>query len=221
MGHRAPMTAAGFGVALAALVLPVALAVRAPAAGSAVRPGPPLRSAVRAAAPITHVVVIVQENRTVDNLFQMLPGANTQRWGLNKQGQHVSLRPTPLNVKFDPVHNHLPNAGNAGGFATEYDNGANDGWESEVFSCGAKKVNCPHATAYAYVEKKDVANYYDIAHHYAFNDMTQQVNEGPSFPAHQYLIAGQSGGLYDTIGHLSEAENPKGTIKDAGKTGGC
>ncbi len=32
---------------------------------------------------ITHVVVIVQENRSVDDLFNGFPGANTVRSGLN------------------------------------------------------------------------------------------------------------------------------------------
>lgn len=33
--------------------------------------------------PITKIFVIVQENRTVDNLFQNFPGAHTQPYGYN------------------------------------------------------------------------------------------------------------------------------------------
>ena len=46
--------------------------------------------------PIQHVIIVVQENRTVDNLFQGLPGANTQSWGLNSQNQEVALQPCSL-----------------------------------------------------------------------------------------------------------------------------
>ncbi|HEV3089956.1 MAG TPA: hypothetical protein VGX91_00780, partial [Candidatus Cybelea sp.] len=35
---------------------------------------------------IAHVVIIVQENRSVDNLFQGFPGADTVPYGYNKQG---------------------------------------------------------------------------------------------------------------------------------------
>ena len=40
-------------------------------------------------APITHVVIIIQENRTVDNLFNSLPGADTAQTGLNSSGGTV------------------------------------------------------------------------------------------------------------------------------------
>ncbi|MGB6517030.1 MAG: hypothetical protein WBE79_00840, partial [Candidatus Cybelea sp.] len=50
-----------------------------------------IRSAA-ASSKIQHVVIIVQENRSVDNLFQFLRGANTQSYGLNSQGQDVPLQ---------------------------------------------------------------------------------------------------------------------------------
>ena len=39
---------------------------------------------------IQHVVVIIQENRTVDNLFQGFPGARTSRFGFDKKGQRLN-----------------------------------------------------------------------------------------------------------------------------------
>src|SRR5579864_8568676 len=56
--------------------------------------------------PITHVVVIIQENRSFDNLFQGFPGANTQNFGLNHLGQQVPLQQVPINQHFDPAHYH-------------------------------------------------------------------------------------------------------------------
>jgi phospholipase C len=44
------------------------------------------------ASKITHVVIIVQENRTPDDLFNGLRGADTVRSGKNSQGKSVTLR---------------------------------------------------------------------------------------------------------------------------------
>jgi phospholipase C len=43
------------------------------------------------------------------------------------------------------------------------------------------------------VPESDVEPYYQLAEQYSFADHVRQSNEGPSFPAHLYLIAGQSG----------------------------
>ena len=53
---------------------------------------------------IKHVVVIVQENRSVDNLFQGYPGANTVSSGQISTGQTVQLVPIPIHVGFDVSH---------------------------------------------------------------------------------------------------------------------
>ncbi|MBV8149005.1 MAG: hypothetical protein JO092_07925, partial [Candidatus Eremiobacteraeota bacterium] len=41
----------------------------------------PSGTARSASMPISHVVIIVQENRTVDNLFNGFPNADTKPWG--------------------------------------------------------------------------------------------------------------------------------------------
>lgn len=43
---------------------------------------------------IQHVVIIMQENRTFDNLFNGFPGADTVQSGMNK-GVSVPLQPIP------------------------------------------------------------------------------------------------------------------------------
>jgi len=40
---------------------------------------------------IQHVVIIVQENRSFDDLFQGYPGANTQSYGYDSSGNKVVL----------------------------------------------------------------------------------------------------------------------------------
>src|SRR5579864_3304875 len=53
---------------------------------------------------IRHVVIIVQENRSFDNLFQNFPGANTQSYGYTHTGQKVTLKPRSLQAPYDINH---------------------------------------------------------------------------------------------------------------------
>jgi phospholipase C len=153
----------------------------------------------------SHVVVIIQENRTVDNLFNGFPGADTVRQGRNSQGQMVTLAPVDLDVKWDVAH-----AYNA--FVTEYNNGAMNGWDRATLACFISYCP-PPVTAFAYVKPAEVAPYWELAKQFAFADHVLQTNEGSSFPAHQYLIAGQSGG--GDSDHLAMADSPDTP------TGGC
>ena len=147
---------------------------------------------------IRHVVVIVQENRSVDNLFNGFPGADTAQSGINSHGVSVVLKTISLGTIADPSHSHAA-------FVTEFDNGKMDGFDLE-------HVNCPvqpcASSAYAKVKPSETLIYRQLAGNYTFADHVFQTNEGPSFPAHLYLIAGQSGRNVDKFGHVwSISEN--------------
>ena len=131
---------------------------------------------------IKHIVVIVQENRSFDNLFNGFPGADTQDWGLDHNGNVVPLTAVPLYQQYDL--SHAPNA-----FFTEYDNGKMDGFDQEP--SGAHSFNPDYA--YQYTQSSDVVPYWQMASQNTLADRMFQTNHGPSFPAHLYLIAGQSG----------------------------
>jgi phospholipase C len=135
-------------------------------------------------AKIQHVVVIVQENRSTDNLFQGLPGADTQNWGLNSSGQRVSLEPVDISAPYDLDHGH-------NGFESEYDNGNMDGFDKIRWGCGVNPCT-PTPTAYAYVPQSEVQPYFQMAEQYTFADRMFQSNSGPSYEAHQYVISGTS-----------------------------
>ena len=138
--------------------------------------------------PITHVVIIVQENRSLDNLFNGFPGADTAQVGENHLGQPVVLVPIPLNSKFDVYHTHST-------FTAEYNGDAMNGFDLAAFACKGSPHYCPPsvgATAYAYVPNLSIKPYWDMAAQYVLADKMFQSNEGPSFPAHQYLISGTS-----------------------------
>jgi hypothetical protein len=69
-------------------------------------PSPTPSAAASSTNPIKHVIVLVQENRTVDNLFQNQPGVETQRWGKNHLGYYVQLMPQSIATEGDPSHSH-------------------------------------------------------------------------------------------------------------------
>ena len=155
--------------------------------------------------PIQHVVIVVQENRTVDDLFQFLPGANTQNHGLNSHGQTVQLHAEGLAAPYDLSHTHSA-------FLTEYANAAMNGFDLEL--C---KGTCPANAAYAYVPQSQVGPYYTLAETYAFADDFFETDQGPSFPSHQYLVSGTS-----TVSDSSpnKASN-NGETPTSQVTGGC
>jgi phospholipase C len=135
---------------------------------------------------VAHVVIIFQENRTPDNLFNGLPGADTVRSGKNSRGESVPLRPVPLTAPYDISHEHRA-------YLVEHANGALDGFNDVMSACQAGKRCPPHdVRAYGYVPRTEVEPYFEMAQGYTFGDRMFETNEGPSFPAHQYIISGTS-----------------------------
>jgi phospholipase C len=143
------------------------------------------------------VVIIFQENRTPDNLFHdpvlmnrtPCPGAcaDIATTGKTSTGQTVTLTPVPLVTTYDIGHGHYDF-----NLACDYqDPPANtcamDG--ADKISCGP---NCPANPQYQYVQASDVQPYFTMAETYTFGDRMFQTNEGPSFPAHQYILSGTS-----------------------------
>ena len=156
---------------------------------------------------ITHIVIIFQENRTPDNLFHGLPGADIANSGLTSGGQVVPLAPVDMTAPYDLDHSHP-------GFVTDYASGADTGFHP-VGTVGCT-TSCP-PTAYGYVPPSEVQPYFTMAEKYTFADRMFQSNEGPSFPAHQYIIAGTS---EPSVGsNLLASENP--SVPSGGLLSGC
>jgi len=149
---------------------------------------------------IQHVVVIFQENRTPDNLFHDLPGADIADQGVNSKGQTISLTPISLANDYDLSHTH-------GAFVKMYDGGKMDGADKIGVSCAQNATDCPPPNPqFKYVNPSEVAPYFQLAEQYTFADRMFQTNQGPSFPAHQYIIAGTSAPT--PTSNLFAAENP-------------
>lgn len=150
---------------------------------------------------IQHVIVIVQENRTVDNLFNGFPGANTARSGKNSAGETVYLRAVPLAAPYDIGHKHED-------WLAEYNGGQMNGFNLDSVKCYSNKSgHCPPAelAPYHYVPRHEVKQYWTLAQRYVFADNTFETSQGPSFPAHQYLVSGTS--TIDNDARLRAASN--------------
>ena len=134
--------------------------------------------------PIQHVVVMMQENHTFDNLFGHFPRvnglSNTTTLPLKKGGDPV-VRPFHLDNPSLP--RDLCHADSCGYAA--YDNGANDGF---VYATGTNLTM-------GYYDSRDIPYYWDYASRYVLLDNYFTSVMGPSLPNHLYLIAGTSGGI--------------------------
>ncbi|MBV9646305.1 MAG: hypothetical protein JO043_02455, partial [Candidatus Eremiobacteraeota bacterium] len=133
------------------------------------------------ATPIEHVVFIVQENRTIDNLFQGYPGADTVSSGLNSKGERIALQPIPMNKEQYDLDN------SADGFFPAYDGGKMDGFDRVAIYGTHKGFPNPQ---YGYVPRYESEPYFDMAKQYVLGDrmFTSQIDA--SFISHQYVIAG-------------------------------
>ncbi len=137
---------------------------------------------------VQHVVIIVQENRTPDNLFhglaRYLPAADIADSGKNSKGQTITLTPVPLAASFDISHTHTA-------FTLQYDNGKMDG--ADLIPCGGVAgTQCPPNPQFTYVAPAEVAPYFYMAIRYGWANRMFQSNQGPSLPAHQFIIGGTS-----------------------------
>ena len=138
-------------------------------------------------------MVIFQENRTPDNLFHdpvlISRGADIAASGVNSLGQNIALTPVNLGTTgptpqtYDLDHSHKA-------FVAMYDGGKMDG--ADLIKCSPSPgTTCPAKNpGFKYVTPADVQPYFALAEQYTFGDRMFQTNQGPSFPAHQFIIAG-------------------------------
>jgi phospholipase C len=174
--------------------------------------------------PFQHIVIVFQENRTPDNLFgaaagpqatcgserQFEPGVDIDNGGPNKVLGPTCDVPTHLYNSCDPEHDHID-------YTNMYDGGLMDGaCLNNYQQCTG---TCPQ---YAYVPASDVNPYFQIAEDYGFANYMFQTNEGPSLPAHQFILSGTSAPVPYNSGEYTwfDADNPEG-FKGAGDDTGC
>jgi len=139
---------------------------------------------------IQHVIVVVQENRTPDNLFgsdafnsqPQLPGADLVQTGLCSQSQNpITLQSIMLGDHCDPSHGHKHS------WVPTYNSGNMNG------ACTIGMQGCTKSDPeYTYVDETEADPYFQIAKQYGYANYMFQTSQGPSFPAHQFLLSGTS-----------------------------
>ncbi len=150
------------------------------------------------AKPIQHVVIMMQENRSFNNIFAGFPGATTALSGpcepakWCKDGtaklKSVTLETTDrLGLGTDIDHSH-------NGFNIECNLNAsgvcqNDGFDKIRFGAGGIGESAK-LYPYAYVERSETKAYWDFAKQYALADQMFFTQTAASFIAHQIILSG-------------------------------
>jgi phospholipase C len=126
---------------------------------------------------IQHVIVVVQQHRSFDNLFAGFPGSGAPTYGLTHTGKHIPLRVISLKT--------IPKCGSdvdASYFNTVYNDGKMNGWDL----VDPKDPNCP----YTRVSRQEIAPYWDLAKQYALGDDMFASTKFNSFTDSLYMVAG-------------------------------
>ncbi len=109
-----------------------------------------------------------QENRTPDNLFQGVPGADIARYGVDSRNEKNRARAAI-------VADDLGNLGhNRVSFVADYNAGAMNGWDSRL-----RWAN--HQRPYTYVPAHEAQPYLDMATQYVFGDRMFETQQSGSF----------------------------------------
>ena len=150
--------------------------------GTAFSPSSPATRAIddnASTAHIKHIVLIVQENRSFDNLFAKFPGADGATSGQTHDGKTLQLKMKNLAGALDINHDWST-------YYTEYNHAKMNGFD-QCKIAGSTPCN---SYAYQYVNPAQIQPYWTLAQKYALADHMFQTQGSGSFTAHQDLIAG-------------------------------
>jgi phospholipase C len=154
----------------------------------------PIAEKSRARFPIKHIIFIVKENRSFDNLFGTFPGADGSSQGELSTGRIIPLAHTPDRLLLDIGH-----AGAAASLAVNYG-------RMNQFNLLPGAVQDGHDVADSQYRQSDIPNYWRYAHRFALDDHFFSTIMGPSFPNHLVTVGATSANTVD---------NPRGQIVHA------
>jgi phospholipase C len=168
----------------AASVAPLVAPISAAPATSSGAPGRYLK----------HLVIVVQENRTFDNLFYGFPGAHYAKYGYTHDHQRVNLH--PIGMIGPGISNRWTDA------VRDYDGGRMDGFDQNQLN--GKRSGNAGSYVYSFVYRKEVAPYWAMATSYVLADHMFPTMFGNSFTGHLDLIAGTA----SLSSSISEVDTP-------------
>jgi phospholipase C len=137
--------------------------------------------------PITHIVLIVQENRSFNNLFATFPGADGTTTGLERIGHGKKAKQVPINLTEVNLADHRDLNHVYSAYKTAYDNGNMDGFNRIKRETTKQEEG---VLPYQYVNPDQIQPYWTMATEYALADHLFQTQGSGSFTAHQDLIRG-------------------------------
>ncbi|HEY2476426.1 MAG TPA: alkaline phosphatase family protein [Candidatus Cybelea sp.] len=176
---------------------------------------------------VSHVVVIIQENRSFENFFTGYPGADAPAWGcaipeknarpavtprVAGHGSSSVCPPGDISVALKQItFNYVDLGHNWQSSQVSWDKGKMDGFSK--FCC----VGGPYP-AYSYVKRSLIKPYWDIARQYVLADEMFPTEWGASFTGHLTLVAGTddiaqspSEAEIDTPQSKHDCDSPPGT----------
>ena len=132
--------------------------------------------------PIKHVVFLVKENRTFDNLFGTFPGADGVSFGFDDGVRRPLTLGTDGSIGSEDIaHCYLCSR-------MAWNHGEMDGFNQDATT---------DRWAYTQLRRAQLPNYWHWAERFVLADRFFSSAQGPSFPNHLYTIAAQSGGAHD------------------------
>lgn len=145
-----------------------------------------------AGSPIAHVIVVIQENRTTDNLFASsvlagggpYPGADVTQTAV-VDGKRIALKAVPFEYPADPRHTHPA-------LLAEWNNGKMDGFAKDPVYPDPGFPPGPPNFPLAYVPASETTMYHLLADRYALADENFAPRLVPTFPGHLFLVTAQS-----------------------------
>jgi phospholipase C len=127
---------------------------------------------------VKHVVIIVQENRSFENIFAGFSGADAPTFGYMPHATKVTLEQITFAASQDMSHEY-PDA------IADIDHGKMDGFGSRELYSGGTAGNF----AYSFLAHGEVAPYWTLASRFVLADHMFPTILGPSFTAHLALVA--------------------------------
>ena len=184
---------------------------------------------------IKHIVVIMQENRSLDEYFGLYPGVN----GLPRQnGQFTVCVPDPANGGYvrpyrDPTDRNGGGPHGSASATADVDGGKMDGFigQAEGGRKGCVETVDPTCTnsvktdVMGYKDARDIPNYWAYAENFVLQDEMFQPNASWSFPEHLYLVsewAARCSKLGDPMSCTTNIDAPGNSVgAGAGKVNGA
>jgi phospholipase C len=168
---------------------------------------------------ISNVIVIIQENRSFENLFAGYPYANAPMFGCVNRRVHAKLLPLPtkqLSSGSDCPAGDVKVALTQTTFQENFDirhdwNSSMTEWhKGKMDGFGAYGKKHGKYVAYQYVDRSQVKPYWDMASQYVLSDAMFPTEFGGSFTGHLTLVAGTD----DLIPTKAEVDFPNGIYDD-------